>query len=287
VAKLLQTKRGIRLATADATRRAIVEAKRKVTEGMGAAKQAWSGRQGALTVDSDRREIAELRKKQVTRERDESPFYERAWFLGLCLAGVIGLVAWLMWPKSEDALFAAAKPLMESESSVDWKRAQTQYLDKLLSRFPNTKYRDEIAKFEDRVALNRAIEHVKNLDRFGRTPESDAQRLYAEGWKAERFDDPVTARERYEAVLGKADVSDVDQRAYATLARQGIERIKAAEAAQSKLELATQLAKDGKTAQARKVLSDIVSLYRADKDLAEIVEQARGKLADLDAAAGQ
>jgi serine/threonine-protein kinase len=284
VAKLVETKRGIRLATADATRRAIFEAKRKVTEGMGAAKQAWSGRQGTLTVDTDRREIAELRKSQATRERDDSPFYERAWFLGLCLAGVIGLIAWRMWPKSEDALFAAAKPLMESESSVDWKEAKNRYLDELMSRFPNTKYGDEIAEFEDRVALNHAIEEVKNIDRFGRTPESDAQRLYAEGWKAERFDDPVTARQRYEAVLGKADQDDTDQRAYATLARQGIDRIKAAEAAQSKLALATQLAKDGKSAQARKLLNDILSLYGADKNLSGVVEQARGQLAELDGA---
>ncbi len=283
VAKLLQTKRGIRLATADVTRRAIVEAKRKVTEGMGAAKQAWSGRQGTLTVDTDRREIAELRKKQVTREREDSPFYERAWFLAACLLAIVGLAVWFMRPKNEEALFDAARPLMESNDEGDWRNAKRWYLDELLERFPETKHREEINALYDRIAVNHAIEEVKNLDRFGRSPESDAQRLYAEGWKAERFDDPVTALERYGAVLGKADVSDVDQRAYATLARQGIERIKAAEAAQSKLELATQLVKDGKTAQARKLLSDIVSLYGADKDLAEIVEQARGKLAEQDA----
>jgi serine/threonine protein kinase len=287
VARLLETKRGIRLATADATRRAIVEAKRKVTEGMGAAKQAWSGRQGALTVDSDRREIAELRRKQVTRQRDESPFYERAWFLSLCLAAVLGLIAWLMWPKSEDALFAAAQPLMESESSVDWRRAKDQYLDKLLRRFPETKYRDEIAKFEDKVALNRAIEHVKNLDRIGRTPESDAERLYAEGWKAERFDDSITASQRYQSVLEKADLQDVDERAYATLARQGIDRIKSAEAAQTKLDVANQLAKEGKTAQARKALGDIMSLYSGDPKLASVVEAAHALLTELDRSSGK
>jgi serine/threonine-protein kinase len=281
VSKLLETKRGIRLATADATRRAIVDAKRKVAEGMGAAQHAWSGRQGALTVDADRREITELRKKQTNRARDESPFYERAWFLASCLAAVLGLAVWFMWPKSEEALYAAAQPLMQSDRAVDWREAKDRYLDELLDRFPKTKHRDEITSLYDRIAMNRAIEDVKNLDRFGRSPNSDAQRLYAEGWKAERFDDPTTALRKYEATLDKADVKDESQRAYAALARQGMDRIKAAETAQAKLNLAEQLAKGGKTAQARKTLNDIVSLYAGDKDLQPIVEKARQHLSTL------
>jgi serine/threonine protein kinase len=281
IAKLLETKRGIRLATADATRRAILEAKRKVAEGTGAAQQAWSGRQGVLTVDSDRREISELRRRQVTREVDDSPFYERAWFLAACLLAVIGVAVWFMRPKSAEALFAAAQPLMQSDRAVDWREAKDSYLDELLERFPRTEHRQEIAELYDRIAMNHAIERVKNLDRFGRSPETDAERLYAEGWKAERFDDPVTARQRYGAVLTKADVSDIDQRAYATLARQGIDRIKGADAAQAKLDQADQMVKDGKTPQARKLLNDIVSLYDGDKNLSPLVDQARQRLAEL------
>jgi serine/threonine protein kinase len=286
VSKLLETKRGIRLQTADATRRAIFDAKRKVAEGTGAAQQAWSGKQGALTVDSDRREIAQLRRKRVVRQREDGPFYEQAWFLAACLAVVVAIGAWIMWPKSEDALFAAARPLMESESPVDWRRAKEQYLDELVERFPETKYRDEISKFEDRMALNRAIERVKTLDRFGRSPQSDAERLYAEGWRAERFDDAPTARRRYDEVLAKADVKDVDQRAYATLARRGIDRIKSASAAQAKLDRAAQLVREGQTAQARQTLEDLVTLYGNDADLAPLVEQARQRLVELDRTKG-
>jgi hypothetical protein len=121
------------------------------------------------------------------------------------------------------------------------------------------------------------------LDRFGRTPETDAERLYAEGWKAERFDDPVTARQRYEAALAKADVSDTDQRAYATLARQGLDRIKSAAAAQARLKSAVQLLNEGKADEARKQLTDIVSLYGADQnqDVSQVVAEARNRLAEL------
>jgi serine/threonine protein kinase len=291
VSKLLETKRGIRLATADATRRAIVDAKRKVAEGMGAAQHAWSGKQGALTVDADRREITQLRKKQVTRERDDSPFYERAWFLAACLAVVAAIGAWIMWPKSEDALFAAAKPLMESDSPVDWRQANNQYLDELRERFPDTKYAKELAEFDDRVALNHAIESVKNIDRRGRIPKSDAERLYAEGWRYERFDDLLTAWRKYEEVLKKADVKDINQRALATLARQGIQRIKTtaespqtpAEVVQRKLDRAAELDDDGQALQSRRLLDDIVANYEGNADVAPLVEQARQRMADLDA----
>jgi hypothetical protein len=291
VSKLLETKRGIRLATADATRRAIIDARRKVAEGMGAAKQAYSGRQGALTVDADRKEITRIRRKQVTRERDDSPFYERVWFLAACLLAVIGLGAWALWPKSEDALFAAAKPLMESESSVDWMAARPK-LDELMTRFPETKYRQQIDEFEDRYALHRAHGRIKNIDRFERSPESDAERLYAEGWRFERFDDMLSAWRKYEEVLKTADKKDVNERAYATLARRGIDRIKAkvdsqqelAELVQQKLDEADKLVADKKQLQARRLLDEIVSIYGEDREVRTLVDEARDRIAELDAA---
>jgi serine/threonine-protein kinase len=289
VAKLLETKRGIRLATADATRRAIIEARRKVAEGMSAAQQAYSGRQGALTVDADRREIARIRRRQVTRGPDNSPVYERAWFLAVCLAAVIGVGVYFMWPKSQEALFAAAAPLMASDDPVQWRRAKEQYLEELLSRFPDTKYKDEIDKFEDRYAVHRARERTKNLDRFGKSPESEVERLYAEGWRFERFDDPHSAWQKYEAVLKKADRRDIDQRAYATLAGEGISRIRTevdaefevADLVQEKLDEASELAERGKKVQARVILDNLVSMYGGNADVQSLVEQARQQLAEL------
>jgi serine/threonine-protein kinase len=283
VAKLLETKRGIRLATADATRRAIIEARRKVAEGMSAAQQAYSGRQGTLTVDADRREIAQIRRRQVAREHDDSPFYERTWFLAACLAVVVGVGVYFMWPKSEEALFNAAAPLMASDSPVDWRAAKEGPLEELLRRFPDTKYKNELEKFEDRYAVHRAQERIKNIDRFGRSPESDAERLYAEAWKHERFDEHAEALVKYEQVLAKADMKSVAQRAYATLARRGLERIKSAEAAQGKLDRANRLIHEGQTEQARRVLEDIVSLYEGDSHLAAVLEQAQTRLRELDA----
>jgi serine/threonine-protein kinase len=290
VAKLLETKRGIRLANADATRRAIIDARRKVAEGMGAAQQAYSGRQGTLTVDADRKEISRIRRRQVTRERDDSPYYERAWFLVACLLVIVGVGVWAMWPKSEEALFAAASPLMTSDNPVEWRRAKEQYLTELLTRFPETRYKAEIDKFEDRYAVHRAREQIKNIDRFGRAPASDAERLYAEGWRFERFDDLLSALRKYDEVLNKADVEDVDQRAYATLAREGKDRIRVqvdsqqelTEVVQGKLDEAAKLAEQGQELQARLLLDKVVSMYAGNRDVRPLVNEARKRIQELD-----
>ena len=292
VAKLLEVKRSDRLQSADETRRAIGDAQRKVAQGMGAVQHAWSGKQGALATGADRQELTALRRKQVTRVRDESPFYERVWFLAACLAAVVGVGAWVLWPKSEDAIYAAAQPLMESDDPVQWQRAKDQYLDDLVASFPDTKYADKIAEFEERYAMHRAVGRVKNLERFGRTPKSEAERLYAEAWRKERFGDLTLAWALYDQVLENIPKdADVDVRAYGNLAREGIARLKGEadrrreshEVIQEKLAEAQELLDRGQTLQARDILDDVVSEYDGHEDVAELVEQARQQLKQLDA----
>jgi hypothetical protein len=165
-------------------------------------------------------------------------------------------------------------------------------LDELVRRFPETKYRKQIDEFEDRYALHRAHGRIKNIDRFQRSPESDAERLYAEGWRFERFDDMLSAWRKYEEVLKTADKKDVNERAYATLAHRGIDRIKAkvdsqqelAELVQRKLDEADKLVADKKQLQARRLLDEIVSIYGEEREVRALVDEARNRIAALDAA---
>ncbi|MEM9660649.1 MAG: serine/threonine-protein kinase, partial [Planctomycetota bacterium] len=173
VARLLETDRRRRLTSADATHRAIVDAERKASSGFGAAKHALSGREGVLTIRGDRSELKRLRKRSEPTTADDSPFYERAWFLAICLVLLLAVGAWTLWPASEDALFAKAQPLMRSDKPVDWRRAQDQYVSELLDRFPDTKYATEIEQFQQRLAVHRMRERIKNIERFGRPPAND------------------------------------------------------------------------------------------------------------------
>ena len=290
VARLLETKRADRLPTADATRRAIVDAKRKVAQGMGAVQHAWSGRQGALATGADHKELTALRKRQVNHQRDDSPFYERGWFLAACLAAIVAFGAWALWPKSKDALLAAALPLMESDDPVSWQRAENQYLTDLLERFPEMSRDPAIEEFQLRLAMHRAEERVKNLDRFGRTPASEVERLYAEGWRKERFGDLETAWKQYDQVLEELpEEADVDQRALAALARRGIARIKAeadsqqeaSEFLREKLDRAKDLIARDQSIQARSVLNDVIALYEGNPDMRPLVDEARELIEQL------
>jgi serine/threonine-protein kinase len=292
VSKLLQVKREDRLQTAEATHRAIVDAKQKVAAGMGAVQHAWSGRQGALATTVDRHDINRLRKKQLAvKERDDSPWYERAWFLALCLAAVVAGGAWAMWPESEDALFAKARPLMESDDPVDWRRAEEQYLDELRQRFPNTRHADEIADFEKRYAMFRATQRIRNFELTGRMPDSEIERRYAEAWRYERFGDRLTAWQKYDALVKAFPANDSpDDQAYVDLARQRIAKIKASAASQEdlaaivreKLNRAKALADDDRVA-ARALLESIVTLYDGNLEVQPLVDEARQRIGQLHA----
>ena len=168
VMKLLAIKRQERLASAEETHRAIVDAQRKVASGMGAAKHAWSGKQGRLSVDTDRSELHQMRRKQRRVQQDDSPFYERAWFLAICLASLIGVGIWAMLPPGEEALFAKAQPLMESDSPSDWRRAENEYLKSLSERFPESKYTDQIHELRSRLDMHDAATRMNNNERLGR-----------------------------------------------------------------------------------------------------------------------
>lgn len=291
VSKLLETKRGIRLATADGTRRAILDAKRKVAEGMGAAKHAMSGRQGALAMTTDRKELAALRRNQAPTVRDESPFYERAWFLGLCLAAVIGFGVWAMWPKSEEALYAELAPAMASEDYTV-RRDIADKVKAFRERFPESAHNAELDAFQDGVADGEAMVKVKNLHRFSSLPSSEAQGLFAQGMKRQQFGDLMSAWELYEQTI-EAVPADAPRElaAYRRLAQKGIAEIKASpdakrslvQMADAKLAEADELIAAKEILQAKVLLSDFVDLYAGNKELREQVSAARGKLQEIGA----
>ena len=288
--KLLAKVRSERLQTADETHRAIVLAKSKADAGVGAAQQAWSGKKNMLSASGDSSEIIAIKRRKTVR-RDTSPFYEQVWFLAACLAGVIGLGVWSLWPASEEALFAQAKPLMASDSPVDWKRAEQQFLKPLLRRFPETSHAAEIEAFTDRYAMHSAEERIKNLGRFGRQPKTEAQRAFAEAREYERFGDRLTAWQKYDAVIHLfANSEDADDRIHAKLAERRIEQIKNDKQSstdqigflEQHLEQAQSLAEKGKLIEARRILDSLVSLYAGNQELRPLVKRAKKQLRQLD-----
>ena len=290
VEKLLATKRQDRFESAEETYRAIVSAKRKVAAGTGAAQQAWSGQKGSLTVSQDREEVRRIKRKRI-KKRDDSPFYERAWFLGLCLLAVIGLGVWVLWPLNEDQLFAKARPLMQSEEARDWKAAEERYLTSYRERFPDSKYAEELAEFDTKVAIHKAEKRLDNNLRLSRTPKSEAERQMREARRLEQFGDRLTAWNRYEALINLfEDSEDEFDQAFVALAQRHIKGIKDSQGPQqsqtefleAQLEKAEKLMSEGDPVEARKVLDGIVELYQNNREAASMVKRAEDALKRLE-----
>jgi hypothetical protein len=298
VARLLEVKREGRLTTADEARRAILNARSKATSRTGALQHAWSGKQGALATKVDKRELSRLRRAAAPKEKDTSPFYERAWFLAACLAGVLGIGAWAVWPDSEEELFARALPLMQSDSPADWQQAHNDALAELLERFPNTEHADEIEEFQFRYAVHMAEARIENIDRFDRAPEFEADRQYHAAKRDEQRGDRLSAWQKYEAVVRLFDDSEhLEERAVAELARRRIAAIRAAardeqnadqqrQFVEEKLKFADSLAESGDVLRAREVLESLVEIYDGNRELASLVSEARQRIRRLMEGAG-
>jgi hypothetical protein len=134
------------------------------------------------------------------------------------------LVAPFVWPSpSADELFAAAKPLLDSEDPEDWQRAVNEYLDPLEQRFPGH-YSTEIAaareRVNDRRELKRAIADGAKVN-F----RSDAEKAYHQGMRLAQAGDPDAARRVWQAlVLAFGPV--VTESRWVELAHAGIDALK-------------------------------------------------------------
>ncbi len=92
---------------------ALEEVVDRVANNEGVTSHAASGEPTAMTMfelNPDlKKAIRKGAKRKKKKKRDKSPFYERTWFLSLCLAVLIAGVTWAVWPASESELFAQAQ----------------------------------------------------------------------------------------------------------------------------------------------------------------------------------
>ena len=82
---------------------------------------------------------------------------------------------------------------MESDSPVDWKAAEEQYLKPLLADHPEYKDKKEVKAFQNRYTMYRAETLRTNNQPLGRTADTERSGLY-EAWEFEKTGDRTTAR---------------------------------------------------------------------------------------------
>jgi eukaryotic-like serine/threonine-protein kinase len=265
---------------------ALREVEQKVAERRSLAQHAVSGQPTAIAVTGETSVVRGLLKKKKRRKKDTGPFYEQTWFLAGCLIAALALVAWSLWPMSEDRLYAHAKQLMDSADPIDWDRANDKYLAALQSRFPGGRYAEQVQAWIDKLEMHKAEERIRFNNRLGREPASEGERLYGQARQYEQFGDRVTALEHYEAMIRLLE-STPDARPYVNLARRQKAQIESSGSGQQEridliaaaLAKADELHASGNVIEARKKWNDIISLYGNNRELEPQVQQARSRLA--------
>jgi hypothetical protein len=204
--------------------------------------------------------------------------------ISLFLLVLGALVAPLVWPSpSADELYAAARPLLESEDPEDWQKAVDEYLDPLEQRYPGH-YSTEIAaareRVNDRRELNRAIADGARVNFH-----SDAEKAFLRGMRLAQAGDPDAARRVWQALV-VAFGPVVTESRWVELAHAGIAALKRPESRGNRappdrtafdvaLRRAKSMVGTSSAAEAAAIFRALEELFRDDEARLEALRTAR------------
>lgn len=296
IADLMEKEPNDRPFDALAVQSRLDEVKLKVAEQAEQAKTRAVEAANATVADSP--QSLKRKKKKRSAQGEFVPVWERAWFLGLCLAGVIGLVTWLAWPESLEKKHARCQEAMKIanfESITDFGEVPeyTNWLavkgdiESILTKNPNTPQATDARRWKDMIDMVREDKQSQNNVKFDRDPKTEAEKLYVKARSYEKFGDKYTAIELYESMQTLLK-SDEDSRPFLNLARHRAELIKkgidpkadrvAFIAAQ--LKAADDEFLKGDTIPAREKWQSLVKLYNDDPQFESVVKRAKARLLD-------
>ena len=178
---------------------------------------------GGATMKADLDKLAVKKKKRKRKRKSTGPdefvpLTERLSFLIPTLLALFGLIAWLVWPASEQELHDEAKTLMASSDPIDWKDARDRYIRPLLADYPQSERTGEWTEWLDRIAMHDVQQQVEFRRRQGLDPRSEPERLYMEARQLELFGDRLSALQYYRSIE-TAFEDDDEARPYINLAR--------------------------------------------------------------------
>jgi serine/threonine-protein kinase len=293
IQKLLEKEPDDRFFDALAVHNALQEVATKIAEGASVSKQTVAG---DVTV-VDRRNDPELRKllgRKKKKKRGRQAFYERGWFLAICLVLLIGGVTWAVWPMSDARRFARGKDLMQQAAQLDvddderlvlMQDARDKYFEPLMERAPDGPHAGEVQEFLRKIELETLRRQAEIKIRFDRKPASAAERLYMDARRAEKKGERMRALGRYRRLIKLVEGREKD-RPYAELAAQRRDVIYgkgstaniSRELVDDALKRAQTQIEQGRNVEAEELLNAIVSEFGDNAELGPQVKQAREKL---------
>jgi hypothetical protein len=297
VAQLLHKEPLERPHSATAVLLALQETKKRAATGAGVTQHALGGI-SALKINVDKDEVRRLVGAKAGQPRyespdDDTPFYEQTWFvatsISLALVGFIAFLTWVLWPMSPEQMIAKADQLMASEDGAQRLEAEQTYLRPLIENHPDTEFARRAQEHLDVIEMDRTDTALKRRKRLGKDPDNETARLYLEALELEEEGDPAAARDKLQSLVNVIE-AEGDDRLYVLLARRELNRLKnaSAQTAQEKesfinekLAQVDSLQKEGNVAEARKILSGIVSLYGENAEYAPYMPRVQQRLQEL------
>lgn len=274
--------------TAAAVALALKEAQKRATQGISVAQHAVSGFSPLQMRSVDRAEAERVlghKPKRVKKEVEGPSFYERPWFLVVCILCILLGIGWIMMPLNARQLRERAEKLLVTNDPVDWNDARDKYLLALVERFPNTEDADWAQEQLDTIEMNNAERKMERNAQRGRVPENEGEIRYQEARRYERFGDRITAYEKYKSIVNLMK-DEEKERPFVNLARRQIREIERNPMSYTelqkflttKLDEADKLSDQGNVIESTKIWESIVNLYNGNQELKTIVEKAQSKL---------
>ena len=252
---------------------------------------------GGLTASDRTKSGKKKKKKKDAAPREATPFYEQTWFLLSVLVLLLGgILAFYRYNVSEGRLYRIVARNMASTDPGDWDDVERQ-MKQLLTWYPESSNASQVQVWLDQLDMHRAKNRVETNIKFGREPQSEAERLYVEAQQFEKFGDRMTALEKYEAMQSlfapkSGELSEAEQeqertaRPYWLLARDQAQKIRGAVGSetdrvafvQRQLQEADDLHERGEKLLAREKWRAIVRLYGNLEEFKTLAAQAQARL---------
>jgi hypothetical protein len=272
--RLLEKEPNDRIYDALALQSEIDDIHKKVTEQRSVAADTLSAGPSVTRIQSAEELKSILgQKKKKKKKRDKSPFYERVWFLGLCLSLVVAFVVWTFLPEGEDRALARAEKLSQSDSSSDWRDSKASY-ENLLVRFPNGRHSETAHEMIESLEKRILDKEMHGTKRKKEGPANEVEKQYLAAEHFLKFGDRVTALRKFRSITQLfKDVGEY--KTYLLLAEDQIGQIVNSgnfdedyvAYLNQKLKEADSRFKKGMEAEAEEVWQSIKTLYRDNEEV--------------------
>ena len=275
--RLLEKDPGDRIYDALALQAEVENVRTKITEQRSIATQTLStGATAGGSKGADQLK-AILSKKKKKKKKDNSPIYERVWFLALCLLLLCGFVAYHFLPKNDESLWKDIESLASKEYAADWREGKRKCLQ-LIETFPKSRYVSNAKEMIDRFDIDVLENEMKARVKLKKPPENEVEKRILEAQRLELFGDRITALKKYRSIIRLFSDNEEHEkyRVYVMLAEERVDKILKSGGADEdyialinkKLKEADGLFKRGDESGAEDIWKSVKNLYR-DNDEAK------------------